>query len=88
MTTASTPASMPQSGPGNDPLSLIDVDHVRFDVGNARQAAMFASSNGWACTLNWASTVGCGGASITYPVEITIATASPRTRSFFRHGAS
>ncbi|MHC4910805.1 MAG: 4-hydroxyphenylpyruvate dioxygenase [Planctomycetota bacterium] len=41
MTTASTPASMPQSGPGNDPLSLIDVDHVRFHVGNARQAAMF-----------------------------------------------
>ena len=41
MTTASTPASMPQSSPGNDPLSLIDVDHVRFYVGNARQAAMF-----------------------------------------------
>ena len=30
--------------PQNDPLHLIDVDHVRFVVGNAKQAAMFYAS--------------------------------------------
>ncbi|MBC7834298.1 MAG: 4-hydroxyphenylpyruvate dioxygenase [Phycisphaerales bacterium] len=29
------------NGPQTDPLQLIDVDHVRFYVGNARQAAIF-----------------------------------------------
>jgi 4-hydroxyphenylpyruvate dioxygenase len=40
MTTAATrPTSSLQSG--TDPLQLIDVDHVRFHVGNAKQAAFF-----------------------------------------------
>ena len=29
------------SAAGADPLQLIDVDHVRFYVGNAKQAAFF-----------------------------------------------
>ncbi len=37
MTTAAT--TMPQTS--TDPLALIDVDHVRFYVGNAKQAAYF-----------------------------------------------
>ena len=37
MTTAAT--QMPQTS--TDPLALIDVDHVRFYVGNAKQAAYF-----------------------------------------------
>ncbi|MCH8343211.1 MAG: 4-hydroxyphenylpyruvate dioxygenase [Planctomycetes bacterium] len=41
MTTASTPSSRPKTGPETDPLRLIDVDHVRFYVGNAKQAAYF-----------------------------------------------
>jgi len=40
MTTAAVrPASSLQ--PSTDPLQLIDVDHVRFHVGNAKQAAFF-----------------------------------------------
>ena len=40
MTTASTsPATA--GGLSTDPLQLIDVDHVRFFVGNAKQAAFF-----------------------------------------------
>ncbi len=39
MTTASTNAT--QTSPATDPLHLIDVDHVRFYVGNAKQAAYF-----------------------------------------------
>ena len=39
MTTASTPSSLPKTG--TDPLRLIDVDHIRFYVGNAKQAAQF-----------------------------------------------
>src|SRR2546423_12610242 len=41
MTTA--PAKLPKTGtaPGADPLQLVDVDHVRFYVGNAKQAAFF-----------------------------------------------
>ncbi len=37
------PPSAPASAPAKttDPLQLIDVDHVRFHVGNARQAAFF-----------------------------------------------
>jgi 4-hydroxyphenylpyruvate dioxygenase len=38
MTTAST---KPQTSQKADPLALIDVDHVRFYVGNAKQAAYF-----------------------------------------------
>lgn len=39
---ASTSSPSPSGGtPGTDPLQLIDVDHVRFHVGNARQAAFF-----------------------------------------------
>ena len=37
MTTAAT--AMPSTA--TDPLALIDVDHVRFYVGNAKQAAYF-----------------------------------------------
>ncbi|MFM9994746.1 MAG: 4-hydroxyphenylpyruvate dioxygenase [Phycisphaerales bacterium] len=40
MTTAATLPNAP-SGLQTDPLQLIDVDHVRFYVGNARQAAQF-----------------------------------------------
>ncbi len=36
-----TTANMPQTQTTADPLSLIDVDHVRFFVGNAKQAAFF-----------------------------------------------
>ena len=28
-----------------DPLALVDVDHVRFYVGNAKQAAFFYAAN-------------------------------------------
>ncbi len=41
MTTASTPSSLPETNTSTDPLRLIDVDHVRFFVGNAKQAAHF-----------------------------------------------
>lgn len=48
MTTISRPSSTPPtpapgalSGKATDPLQLIDVDHVRFYVGNAKQAAFF-----------------------------------------------
>ena len=41
MTTASKPSSVPRPGTDADPLRLIDVDHVRFHVGNAKQAAYF-----------------------------------------------
>lgn len=45
MTTArTTPAVKPATSPKIDPLQLIDVDHVRFFVGNARQAAHFYAS--------------------------------------------
>jgi 4-hydroxyphenylpyruvate dioxygenase len=40
MTTAST-SSASQQRAATDPLRLIDVDHVRFFVGNAKQAACF-----------------------------------------------
>jgi 4-hydroxyphenylpyruvate dioxygenase len=36
---AATPDATPRTG--TDPLQLIDVDHVRFHVGNAKQAALF-----------------------------------------------
>src|ERR1043166_4930626 len=40
-----TPSTPPKSStapaPTTDPLQLIDVDHVRFHVGNAKQAASF-----------------------------------------------
>ncbi len=43
MTTASRPASIVEAAPSTktDPLQLIDVDHERFYVGIARQAAFF-----------------------------------------------
>ncbi len=41
MSTASTPQSVSTKGASTDPLQLIDVDHVRFYVGNAKQAAFF-----------------------------------------------
>lgn len=37
--TSAAPAAMPAAS--NDPLQLIDVDHVQFYVGNAKQAAFF-----------------------------------------------
>ena len=45
MTTArTTPSIKPSAGSKTDPLQLIDVDHVRFYVGNAKQAAHFYAS--------------------------------------------
>ncbi|MCA9279963.1 MAG: 4-hydroxyphenylpyruvate dioxygenase [Phycisphaeraceae bacterium] len=41
MTTASTSPTNAVKSASTDPLSLIDVDHVRFYVGNAKQAAYF-----------------------------------------------
>jgi 4-hydroxyphenylpyruvate dioxygenase len=41
MTTAHTPSTTPDTKTTSDPLQLIDVDHVRFHVGNAKQAAYF-----------------------------------------------
>ena len=41
MSTTSTPRPSAVSGTAADPLSLIDIDHVRFYVGNAKQAAIF-----------------------------------------------
>jgi 4-hydroxyphenylpyruvate dioxygenase len=41
MVTTSSPKSVPGAAKVNDPLRLIDVDHVRFYVGNAKQAAYF-----------------------------------------------
>ena len=43
MTTLSTNPSA-DTNPSTDPLQLIDVDHVRFYVGNAKQAAFFYAS--------------------------------------------
>jgi 4-hydroxyphenylpyruvate dioxygenase len=39
--TTMTPAPAAKLNPSADPLQLIDVDHVRFHVGNAKQAAFF-----------------------------------------------
>src|SRR5436190_9909157 len=41
MTTAKTTSPIAKSATKTDPLQLIDVDHVRFYCGNARQAAHF-----------------------------------------------
>ena len=41
MTTASTPTTANVKSASTDPLQLVDVDHVRFYVGNAKQAAYF-----------------------------------------------
>ncbi len=41
MSTASTPKTTPNGSATTDPLQLVDVDHVRFYVGNAKQAAFF-----------------------------------------------
>jgi len=42
MTVAPTrPSTRPAAASGTDPLQLIDVDHVQFYVGNAKQAAFF-----------------------------------------------
>jgi 4-hydroxyphenylpyruvate dioxygenase len=41
MTTASTPRPGEAGAATTDPLALVDVDHVRFYVGNAKQAAYF-----------------------------------------------
>ena len=43
MTTLS-PSTAASKSPASDPLQLIDVDHVRFYVGNAKQAAYFYAS--------------------------------------------
>jgi 4-hydroxyphenylpyruvate dioxygenase len=43
MTTIS-PSAAADAGASADPLQLIDVDHVRFYVGNAKQAAFFYAS--------------------------------------------
>lgn len=39
--TSVTSHPAPSSSPSTDPLALIDVDHLRFYVGNAKQAAYF-----------------------------------------------
>jgi 4-hydroxyphenylpyruvate dioxygenase len=44
MTTANTPSPMTAQDAKTDPLHLIDIDHVRFYVGNAKQAAYFYAS--------------------------------------------
>ena len=44
MTTAPRAIHSPKSSPTTDPLQLIDVDHVRFFCGNAKQAAHFYAS--------------------------------------------
>lgn len=44
MTTASSPTPFAKTAAATDPLQLIDVDHVRFFVGNAKQAAQFYAS--------------------------------------------
>jgi len=44
MTTASTPNPITDQQHSTDPLHLIDIDHVRFYVGNAKQAAYFYAS--------------------------------------------
>lgn len=50
MTTASTSISPAKLTDANDPLALIDVDHVRFYCGNAKQAAYFyAHCFGFTC---------------------------------------
>ena len=41
MSTASKPSSISRPSSDDDPLRLIDVDHVRFYVGNAKQSAYF-----------------------------------------------
>ncbi|MHC4948834.1 MAG: 4-hydroxyphenylpyruvate dioxygenase [Planctomycetota bacterium] len=41
MSTASRSSTLANTGPGTDPLELVDVDHVRYYVGNAKQAAAF-----------------------------------------------
>ena len=41
MSTTHSPESSADRSAANDPLRLIDVDHVRFFVGNAKQAAYF-----------------------------------------------
>ncbi len=43
-TASSSPVAAPSPAQGTDPLQLIDVDHVRFYVGNAKQAAHFYAS--------------------------------------------
>jgi len=39
-----SPATSSSAASATDPLALIDVDHVRFHVGNAKQAAFFYAS--------------------------------------------
>lgn len=41
MTTAANTSTAPQTAPTTNPLDLIDIDHLRFYVGNAKQAAEF-----------------------------------------------
>ncbi len=45
MTTAGKPTSMAEIKTDADPLRLMDVDHVRFHVGNAKQSAYFYAHN-------------------------------------------
>jgi 4-hydroxyphenylpyruvate dioxygenase len=42
--TTTTPSPASKAATATDPLALIDVDHVRFFVGNAKQAAYFYAS--------------------------------------------
>ena len=39
--TSTAQQSVAEIDPRTDPLALIDVDHIRFLVGNAKQAAYF-----------------------------------------------
>lgn len=41
MSSSSAAATVARPSPSTDPLNLVDVDHVRFYVGNAKQAAYF-----------------------------------------------
>ncbi|MFM9168616.1 MAG: VOC family protein, partial [Phycisphaerales bacterium] len=42
--TSAVPSAAVRPSTGTDPLALIDVDHVRFYVGNAKQSAFFYAS--------------------------------------------
>ncbi len=60
MSTASRSSSIPHVKADADPLRLIDVDHVRFHVGNAKQSAYFyAHAFGFTVSRYADLTTGC-----------------------------
>ena len=78
MTTAST-ASQTELNAQTDPLMLIDVDHVRFNVGNAKQAAYFyAYTFGFQIEQYADLTTGSRDQATTCSPRATSASCSPR----------